>query len=316
MWLFRPSGPAYDLVLRLRQSRSARRARWDVRWKRGRTVRRLILGVGQVHPVLHGRFDFFLARRIALVQAWIFDVLNHLFLEYGVRSFGQEGFSAEGGGTVRARIDASVLAEFKKELQGHGSAKSVLKRVAQRWRRALKRGSVTETERAATAFNALTLLQAFHAQVTVFPLEQRDVHGRVYEGIVHLQHEIARIESTAAFRAVEQKGGKKLTSEEYAAAILRNKLVKEFNALLAHPERDRSILRQVLEHMEGPLTVFILGNAHRRNILKLVREHIPDDVLFVWLTPPALWWWEAVMRRVGWGLTLGICLLGFVLWWS
>lgn len=278
-------------------------------------MRRLILGIGQVHPVLHGRFDFFLARRIALVQAWIFDFLDHLFLEHGARSFGQEGFSVEGGGTVRARIDASFLAEFKRELQDHGGAKSVLKRMAQRWRRALKRGSVVETQHAATALNALTLLQALHAQVTVFPLEQRDVHGRVYEGITHLQHEIARIESTTAFRAVEQKGGKKLTPEEYAAAKLHSTLVKEFNALLAHPERDRSIMRQVIDHIDGPLTVFILGNAHRRSMLKIAREHLPDDALFVWVTPPALWWREAMMRRTGWGLLLGICLLGFLFWW-
>ncbi|OGJ57999.1 hypothetical protein A2635_03135 [Candidatus Peribacteria bacterium RIFCSPHIGHO2_01_FULL_51_9] len=315
MIFFRPSGPAYDLALSLQQSPVARRARWDFRWRRGRTVRRLVLGLGQMHPVLHGRFDFFLARRIALVQAWIFDVLRHLLLEYGVHSFGQEGFSADVSGVTRARVNAPILEELKAELRDHHSAKLFLKRVAQHWRRALRRGSRSQTEYAATALNALTLLQALHAQVTVFPLEQSDVHGRVYEGIVHLQNEIARIESSSAFCAMQRKGGKKLTSEEYAAATLRNKLVKEFNALLAHPERDRSIMRQVIEHIDGPLTVFILGNAHRRNILKIAREHVPDDALFVWITPPALWWWEAVMRRMGWGLALGICFLGFTLWW-
>lgn len=279
-------------------------------------MRRLVLGLGQMHPVLHGRFDFFLARRIALVQAWIFDFLRHLSLEYGVRSFGQEGFSADGSGVTRARIDPVVLEELRGELRGDHDTRRFLKRIAQRWRRALRRGSRAQAEEAATALNALTLLQALDPQVTVFPLEQSDVHGRVYEGIVHLQNEIAQIESSSAFSSVSEKGGKGLTAEEYAAAKLQSELVQEFNALLSHPERDRSILRQILEQVDSPLTVFILGNAHRRNMLKIAREHMPDDVLFVWVTPPALWWWEAVMRRVGWGLTLGMCFLGFVLWWS
>ena len=86
-------------------------------------------------------------------------------------------------------------------------------------------------------------------------------------------------------------------------AMRRNRLVKEFNKMLRHPERDRAIFREVCDHAaDMPVTAFVLGQGHRQAMLRLARKHAPRDVLFLWITTPVLWWWRAMRQRIGWGI--------------
>lgn len=292
------SGAAMHRLEELQKLRELKRAKLDIRSRRRQNLDRLVIGIGQVHPVLTGRYNFWQARQIAKVQGWIFELCQILLQKYKVHSFGEEGYSEDGAGVFRSRLHPSILSEFRKVIHEHKLTESFLLDTAQDWRRALKRGNQKEVQRTHTALNALTLLQATHDRVTVFPIEQKDVHGRIGEALKHLQQQIAAVEETGAFQRARSKQGKKLTKEEYDAASKRNVLIKEFNRILNDPERERSILREVLEHADNvPITVFLLGNAHKKRFLKLAKAHVPDDVAFVWVTPPALSAWQKRYMR-------------------
>lgn len=283
----------------------------DVRGKR-KVAGRLILGIGQIHPVHRGKFTRSLSRKIADAQAWIFTLTDFLHRTWGVREFGQEGFSAAGEDPVHARLDPQILGDLKAELAREGSVRSLLRQVAGRWRKALRRKDAAEVRHTATVLNGLTILQSLYSDVSLFPIEQVDVHGRLGEGIGYLHDEIAALEASSSYRGFQAKGGKGLTQEEYDAATRRMTLGKQFHALLNHPERDRSIFREVVEHAEGrAMTVFVLGQAHRGRQLKLAKEYLPADALYVWITPPQLWWWRSMVRRALW--ILGIAAVTFAL---
>ena len=174
---------------------------------------------------------------------------------------------------------------------------------------ALKLGNEKEIVKYATVLNGVGILQALKSDVSVFPIEQKDVHGRIGEGISKLQDEMVRVEASKEYKSVQYKKGKGLTKKEYNAAMHRNALVKEFNRALAHPERNRSIFREVLEFSEHhDTTVFVLGQAHRSGILSLANTHLPSGTLFVWITPKELWWWKAMVNRVVWISTLTVLI--------
>lgn len=302
MPLFRKNGTAVEYARKLRKNRDLRKFRVNER-STGRNVSRIIIGIGQMHPVLQGKFDRFQAKRIGKCQAEVFGLCRFLHEDWSVPSFGQEGFSSETGEVLRARVGEKLLSDFRKIIGKLGDEELFLKKVALEWRKALKQGDRKKAEQTSAALNALTLMQALYPKVTVFPIEQKQVHEAIGENITKLRQEIDRVEASTAFISVQRKGGKKLTQEEYDAAILRNKLIKEFNKMLAHPERDRAIFREVLDHAEEvPVTVFVLGEAHRSAMLRLARRHVPEDVLFLWITPPVLWWWRAIIKRTGWVL--------------
>ncbi|MDA1292990.1 MAG: hypothetical protein O3A81_04395 [bacterium] len=302
---FRPSGPATETLKRLRRAPAFRRYKVQVRGKGECT--KLVIGIGQLHPVLTGTFERFQARRIANVQSEIFAMCWYLSRTQNVLSFGQEGYS----GTGLARFPKEMLSQLKASAGHRSGVKRVLRRTAYIWRKALNKGDDKKAVLSATALNGIALLQALDRGVHMFPIEQEDVHSAIGESIARLQHEIHQIETSSLYRSVQQKGGKGLTREEYESAQMRNKLIKQFNTTLSHPQRDKAILREVIKHAHRDITVFILGAGHRSGFLALTAKSLPEDILFVWLTPPSLWWWKAMLRRLGW-CAIGIAALVMV----
>lgn len=293
------------LLKRLRRSRACRGGR--MRMAKGtKPYTGVIIGIGQMHTVLTGRFSRRQARKIAKIQTWIFHLCAFLHSEAGVTSFGQEGLSLSGNGREEARITDAMLEPLK-----HQDPEYAIRHAADAWRAALRKGDLDNAARESLFVNALTLMQAMSPSVTVFPIEQADVHGAVGAGIEELHKQIERIESSTVYRSAAAKRGKHLTPEEAEAAKLRNDLVQAYNKTIAHPERDRSILREVLEQAEKkPVTVFILGEAHRKGMLKLAKKHLPEGMVFAWITPPQLWRWKAWISRLGWLLFLGVVTIG------
>jgi len=298
-WTKRTGSPV-DMTEALRALPLMKRARIDVKSK-SKAVNKLIIGIGQIHPVHKGKFSRSAARKIGSVQGWIHDCCLYCYDTMGVRSFGQEGFSGQAGAILKARMDPRTIAELEQAVRMEGSVRSVLLKVADKWQMALKLHNEKDISKNATALNGLGLLQAMKPDVSMFPIEQKDVHGRIGEGIAKLQDEMARIEASKEYKSVQYKKGKGLTKPEYNSIMRRNALVKAFNKALKHPERNRSIFREVVEFSEQhDITVFVLGQAHRGGILTLANRHLPEGTLFVWITPKELWWWKAMMGRVVW----------------
>lgn len=306
MALFFCSGPATQTLRRLRRSTALRRWRIQTRG-RGECIH-LILGIGQVHPVLSGRFEWFQARRIATVQADIFELCRYLVKHYRVSSFGQEGLSSDDSGPMRARMGDALLFEITHAIKDRG-VRHYLRTVATRWRKALRKGDREVAAHATAALNGLSVLQAVDPKVTIFPIERRDLHGAIGEAIDTLSREIQKVEASTAFQSAQRKGGKGLTKQEYKAALTRHALIKQYNKTLSHPERDRAIQKEVLKHMGDRMTVFVLGQAHHTNQLTFAARTMPDGVLFVWLTPPGLWWWQALLWRIGWAISIILLLM-------
>lgn len=302
---FRPSGPAYEALQNIKRTKGLHRVRFRLRGK-GKCTK-LIIGIAQVHPVLSGRFAWYQARRIANVQAEIYEACRVLHDRVGVTSFGLEGYSGRG----KARLPKEFLQEMNVASGDQKEVKRILRTAAKRWRRALHRGNNKDASTYATMLNALTVLQAAKDNVSVYPIEQAQVHGAIGQALTQLQQSIAEVEASSAYKRMQKKGGKGLTREEFEAAKVRNGLVKEFNKTIAHPERDRAILREVLKHAQSPVTVFVLGAGHRSGMLTLAAKHLPDGYLFAWASPPAFWWKKAMLYRAGWVLI--VCALLFFL---
>ena len=313
--MFKKEGVAVDKINQLKAVVELKRARIDLRSINRKGLKRLIIGIGQIHPIAKGRFAYLEARRIGKVQAWIFDLCRLLSMKFGVKSFGQEGFSLPGGGVIRARIDSTIINDLKRTLEKHSSTGEVLLKVTNEWRKSLKRKDKEEIFKAIAKLNGLALLQAIDPHVTVFPIEQMAVHGIIGENLNRLQKEIGALEKTSEFKSYRRKGGKKLTKNEYTIAVQRNALIKEYNKMLKHPDRERSILREVLEHADQPVTAFALGQGHCHELLKLARSHMPEDVLFAWITPPQLWWWQTMFKRAGWIFLIAVLITSGILIW-
>ena len=295
MMLRRFSGAAGLLLKEIAEDPSMRRARFSVIGKSD--AARLIVALGQVHPVLRGRFEGFQARRIGRVQAWVYRASLLLLERFGLKAFGQEGLSVAGERGKNYRMEGSLLDDIARGLQNREPEKYLLS-IASEWRSALRRNDDRTRGRTVATLNGLTLLQAIHHDASIFPIEQHAVHGSLSAAVDELQQRIARVEASPAYRSVRAKDGKKLTPQEYQAAMERNALVRQWNTLLKHPERDRAIFREVLEaSMEKPLTAFVLGEGHRAGFLRLARRELPTDTLFVWITPKELWWWKAMIQR-------------------
>lgn len=209
------------------------------------------------------------------------------------------------------RMSDEMIARWKSSLRSPSDAPNFLRDAAGRWRRALRSGKIEQARTEATALNGVALLQVFDPSIHFFPIEQRDVHGVIGAQITALHREIASIEGSSAYGHARQKQGRGLTRDEFEAITKRNLLVRAFNKTLTHPERDRSIFREILREAEqSPLTVFVLGNAHRRAQLRLAREHLPSNVLFLWITPPQLWLWQTLTTRIAWGICVLAALAG------
>ncbi len=133
------------------------------------------------------------------------------------------------------------------------------------------------------------------------------------------------IRATDEFRSVQAKEGRKLNKAEYEIAVRYSELAKAFNKALASPERDRAMFQAIIEQSERerkellprrPSTVilaaFVLGQAHRHGFLRLARQHIPEDTLFVWVTPAPLLFWIRVKQ--GAQLLIVAAVLGLIAW--
>ena len=303
-----------EKMSKIKTAKEFKRAKFEMRSGKRKGLNRLIIGIGQIHPVARGRFAYLEARRIGKVQSWIFNCCHYLSSKWKVKSFGQEGFSFPSGRSVQARIDPNTIKELQSTLKKHGDTESTLLNITSEWRKSLKRKDKKEVQSAMAKLNGLALLQAVNAQVNIFPIEQSSVHGVIGENLNILQKEIRALEGSTAFKSYKRKGGKKLNKEEYAVAFQRNALVKEFNKMIKHPDRERSILREVLKHADQPVTVFVLGQGHRHAFLNLARHHVPDDVLFAWVTPPHLWWWSTMLNRASWIILVVLITLGIYIW--
>lgn len=288
-----------------------------------RHVRFMILGIGQMHPVHQGKFGFFKAMRIALTQSWIFKSCKKLHEVEHVDIFGQEGFASAPGGS-RARVVDELLQEVKADVDRSGPDE-FLSRTASRWRKALKHGRQAEVIAEAGRLNGLVVLQALQPEVAIFPIEDAKIHGAVGENIRRITAEMETIRATDEFRSVQAKEGRKLNKAEYEIAVRYSELAKAFNKALASPERDRAMFQAIIEQSERerkellprrPSTVilaaFVLGQAHRHGFLRLARQHIPEDTLFVWVTPAPLLFWIRVKQ--GAQLLIVAAVLGLIAW--
>jgi hypothetical protein len=305
-------GKVADALRSLKHHPAFRRARFQIRSGRGEATH-LLIGIGQIHPVLHGRFERFQARKIAKTQAWIFHACTALREQINVTSFGEEGLWAGGDGSM-LRISDELLRPWRDAAKDHEGVQSFLRKTAQRWRRALKRGNQRAAQTEATALNGLALLQALDPQVSVFAYERREIHGVIGAQIAGLHRDIDRIESSAAYQSVRTKNGRGLTRAEYEAAVKRHLLIKAFNKVLLSPERDRLIFKDLLKVAAArDVTVFILGQGHRIRQLRLAKDNLPPGTVFCWITPPQLWFWEAMLRWI----TVAIVVsagLGILIW--
>jgi hypothetical protein len=290
-----------------------RRCRFDIRGQRT-NPERVIVALGQVHPVLRGRFEAFQARKIARVQAWIFDVCDWFYTKKLASSFGQEGFTRDWGQEqFEVRLPSSLLQRLVADRRVFPTGAAWLQSVSKRWRTALRHGHAPDIAFGNTALNGLVLMQMEYADVAVFPIEQTQIHSGIAGRIEQISVQITQLESVPAFLAFRRKQGRGLLPEEYRVAKEHGRLVGQFNRTLTSPERDRSIWLEVLRAAQArSLTVFVLGQGHRAAQLKLVSQELPAGYQFIWITPPMLWWWQTWSARVGWVLLIA-CLLG--LWW-
>jgi hypothetical protein len=280
----------------LRHAPAFRHARLDIR--SGKSPVRLVIGIGQVHGVGHGRFERFQARRIAAVQTWIFNACQWC-TDQNILAFGQEGFSKTGDEPFYARLPAGVLLTLKLEIESAGSVPVFLRKTAKRWRKALKYRDADGIAEALTRLNALSLLQALDERVTVFPIEQQQIHGPLAAQLQGLHVQIERIEHSDPYRSVVAKKGKGLTRQEYDAAMVRQRLVKTYNGILTNTQRNEALFEEAMRYGERQeLTVFVLGQGHRRAMLRLAAQYLPPDAAFVWITPSPLWRPVLVRRAV------------------
>src|SRR5207244_1013896 len=106
----------------------------------GRNPSRIVLGIGQRHPVLKGSFARFQARSIAHIQAWIFRLCMRLSINHGVRIFGEEGFGMRDRSSEEYRLSDDALVDVRTNIEQRGSPGKFLGWAAQRWRKALRSG--------------------------------------------------------------------------------------------------------------------------------------------------------------------------------
>lgn len=295
----------------MKRAKPLRFARFHRR-RKGRPVRRLIIGIGQVHAVGHGRFERFEARNIAKVQYWLFQACMW-FTSQGVTAFGQEGLGNGTGKAVYGRLPPDLLAELMEDIRDPKGVRRYLRKTAHKWRKALRRKETAEVSRTLKGLDALNILQAVEKGVAVFPIEQPEIHGPLGEEIRKLHRKIETIEGKPSYRSVVSKKGKGLTEEEYTLAVERHELVEAYNALLRDEGREEAIAEEVLLHsQESDVTVFILGQGHRDSMLSLLPSRMPSGTLFLWITPPLLWLPAALTKVTLLGIALGIALTLFL----
>lgn len=300
----RTSGPALTVVHALQGRHALRGGKIEIYGDR--TATRLIIGIGQMHPVLRGKFWGFQSRKIAKVQAWIFGVCEEMVLK-GVCTFGQEGYSAPAG-TI-ARIDQTLLQKWGERISSSADVPSFLQRMGRAWRRALMKGEITNAHEYALALNALSVLQVLYPRVSIFPIEEKEVHQRMGAQLDALHAQMEHVELSPAFAHAKSKQGRGLTQEEYAAVQRFNALAQLFQETLSHPLRDEAIFSLVVRHADTlPITVFVLGQAHKAAQRAQARAHLPSDCLCVWITPPQLWMWQSILRSVGLGVAVALMM--------
>lgn len=225
--------------------------------------------------------------------------------------FGKEGFGSIDGKPVIAKLAEPHINELQSALHHAGGPERLLRFSATDWRRSLHRRDANGIRRAIRTLDALSILQAIDERVTIFPLERTMIHRAIHAKIDDVQKRIGNIEHSQVFLSGKSKGGKLLSQQEVHAFLARNDLVRSFNSLLTDPERDRSICDAVFSRSsQSDVTAFILGQGHRQSILSLAGKHLPADTMFVWITPPQLWLWKAVLQWAGWLLLC--CALGIL----
>ncbi len=291
------TGPAREFIKLLKHSKPFRYARFQQR-RRSKCPDRVILGIGQIHAVQRGMGAHHYAKRIAKVQAWIFRACQFLYLKGGVSSIGQEGFAVEPGGAKQARLHPTLINELKLHLASHPGPEKFLRRTAKQWRKAMHSKDQVAIIQTSTALNALNLLQALEEKFSIFPIERRDIHSGISDEINAMYDELEKLDAAPEYQQALKKHGKKLKPDEYTAALRYNELMKKLQKLLRKKERDAAIMENLIEYSKGKhVTVFVLGQAHRKRMLKLKRK-LPPEVLFVWVTPPPLRYMHRSIMRI------------------
>ena len=152
---FGRSGIAWDRLRRILRSSASKYGKVHVR-QCGKRPQRLVIGIGQIHPVLRGRFERFQVRRIAAVQYWMFRFCNFLAEEEKIHCFGKEGFASMDGKRIRARLPLELQEAMLHEQEKAGSVKSVFKRAAEKWRKALRKSRIKQAHAAMRSLDALS----------------------------------------------------------------------------------------------------------------------------------------------------------------
>lgn len=309
-------GGAWQQVALLRSSSVFRRARFDV-YLPTKTCDRLIICCGQMHTVLSKRgMWWWTAWRIARIQARLFTYYVAFFQSCAVRSFGLEGLTHNVGQEQFFHVqyrDHSFVTEVERVglVAGNlAAARTILQRLARDWNTALQESlPLPEVARRAELVSGSRLLAAGMPAVTFYPVESRVAHGAVWEKIQALERQIKLAENVPAFIRARSKGFKELTREEYDATMCHQKLQHTFaKTLEGSGERERASLLIALEQVHtNHIAVFTMGQAHRRMYLRLAPKILAtENIGFVFITPPELWWWGFVVRWVMAVLVLGV----------
>ncbi|MBT6069253.1 hypothetical protein HOG48_05875 [Candidatus Peregrinibacteria bacterium] len=120
------------------------------------------------------------------------------------------------------------------------------------------------------------------------------------------------------------KKGKGLNNEEYEVLKSYNEHVKAFNKAIKSNYREKASFALSLKQLGvsggiGPegfaVTVFTMGIGHRTNYKWLAPRYLKrENVAFVLITAPELWWWKHI---TGWGLKVSalVAVLAGIGWW-
>ncbi len=309
----RPHGEAWNTVKTVLQSSLMRRTKVTYRYK-GLFQKKLVIGIGQIHPVLRGRFENFLVKKIAKTQHWIFQCTEMLHKNLHVRFFGREGFGSMNRDYTQTRISSETKTSIIQSIEKNHSLLRHFHEASKVWQKNARRNQQEESAKAMMLFDSLTVLQALYPHTGIFPLEDSHIHGTISEKINIIQNEIVKIEQSKPFQDAKKNNGKNLTKEAYDAVRKRNKQIDEFHALLKSPERDHEIFERILGASKNqPITVFVLGNAHQSSMLKLAKKNIDRETLFLWITPPQLWWWQNICKKIGWSILFAATLILWML---
>lgn len=318
-------GKSYHLIKKLKKSSCFKWARFDVYMpKKGSD--KLVIFLGQIHPVLTGKVYWFTAKNIGKTQSRLYTYYDELYKHFGVGEFGEEGVTCDQQqGFFRYRLhdlkhnlayeDYSHLEEGK---MSFSRIRNILVKLATKWQKVLKRNPQNPqlVQPHASLISGARLFSVKNDKVVFYAVEGERAYSFTLKHITRLQKEIHDLEHDFYFKKARGKKFRNLTQEEYNVAKKYGDKVKTFNNVLKAPIRDEATLKVCLDHIDrSPLVVFTMGIGHRRNYLKLVNGLFKKQgVSFVIITPPEVWFWKFVIQSLKWGSLLFLLIALIFLW--